>query len=44
MIDPNNRNIVAIGSGIQVVAYNKKLIAENKVPSTWDGFLKPEFA
>ena len=44
MIDPTNRNIVAIGSGIQVVAYNKQLIAENKVPSTWDGFLKPEFA
>jgi ABC-type Fe3+ transport system substrate-binding protein len=44
MIDPINRNIVAIGSGIQVVAYNKQLIAENKVPATWDDFLKPEFA
>jgi iron(III) transport system substrate-binding protein len=44
MIDPNNRNIVAIGSGIQVVAYNKKLISADKVPSSWEGFLKPEFA
>ena len=44
MIDPINRNIVAIGSGIQVVAYNKQLVPENKVPSTWDAFLKPEFA
>ena len=44
MIDPNNRNIVAIGSGIQVVAYNKKLISADKIPSSWEGFLKPEFA
>jgi ABC-type Fe3+ transport system substrate-binding protein len=32
-----------MGSGIQVVAYNKKLIAAEKVPDTWEGFLKPEF-
>jgi iron(III) transport system substrate-binding protein len=44
MIDPNNRNIVAIGSGIQIVAYNMKLIPAEKVPSSWEGFLKPEFA
>ena len=44
MIDPANRNIVAIGSGIQVVAYNRKLIPESQVPSSWEGFLKPEFA
>jgi iron(III) transport system substrate-binding protein len=44
MIDPNNRNIVAIGSGIQIVAYNKKLIPADKVPSSWEGFLRPEFA
>ncbi len=43
MIDPNNRNIVAIGSGIQIVAYNKKLIPADKVPSSWEGFLRPEF-
>src|SRR5262245_40141542 len=44
LIDAVNRNVVAIGSGIQVVAYNKKLIAAEKVPDTWEGFLKPEFA
>ncbi len=44
LIDALNRNVVAIGSGIQVVAYNKKLIGAEKVPDTWEGFLKPEFA
>jgi len=43
MVDPINRNVVAMGSGIQVVAYNKKLIATEKVPDTWEGFLRPEF-
>ena len=44
LIDAVNRNVVAIGSGIQVVAYNKKLIGAEKVPDSWEGFLKPEFA
>ena len=44
MVDRFNRNVVTIGSGIQVVAYNKKLIAADKVPDTWEGFLKPEFS
>ena len=43
MVDPINRNIVAIGSGIQVAAYHKKLFAAESVPDTWEGFLKPEF-
>jgi ABC-type Fe3+ transport system substrate-binding protein len=43
MVDPINRNIVAVGSGIQVVAYHKKLISADSVPDTWEGFLKPEF-
>ena len=29
MVDPINRNVVAMGSGIKVVAYNKRLIAAN---------------
>jgi iron(III) transport system substrate-binding protein len=44
LVDATNRNVVAVGSGIQVVAYNKKLIAGERVPDTWEGFLKPEFA
>jgi ABC-type Fe3+ transport system substrate-binding protein len=43
MIDPVNRNIVSRSTNTQIVAYNKKLIAEDKVPSTWEDFLKPEF-
>ena len=44
VIDPVNRNIVAVGSSIQVVAYNKKLVAPEKIPDAWEGFLNPEFA
>jgi ABC-type Fe3+ transport system substrate-binding protein len=43
MIDPNTRNVVAVGSALQAVAYNKQLIAADKVPNTWEDFLKPEF-
>jgi len=43
MIDPVNRNIVSYTTNTQVVAYNKKLIAEEKVPAVWEDFLKPEF-
>ena len=43
MVDPINRNIVAVGSGIQVAAHNKKLLPADSVPDTWEGFLKPEF-
>ena len=43
IVDPNNRNIVAKGTQVAVAAYNKKLIAADKVPTTWEGFLKPEF-
>ena len=43
MIDPVNRNIVSYTTNTQVVTYNKKLISEDKVPNTWEDFLKPEF-
>jgi ABC-type Fe3+ transport system substrate-binding protein len=43
MIDPVNRNIVSYTTNTQVVAYNKKLISEDRVPSVWEDFLKPEF-
>ena len=43
MVDPINRNIVAVGSGIQVAAHHKKLFPADSVPDTWEGFLKPEF-
>ena len=43
MIDPVNRNVVAYTTNTQIVAYNKNLIPENKVPNAWADFLKPEF-
>ncbi len=43
MIDPDNRNIVALTSSVSVIAYNKSLISADKVPDSWDGFLLPEF-
>lgn len=43
IVDSNNRNIVSKGSQVAVAAYNKKLISSEKVPTTWEGFLKPEF-
>ena len=43
IIDPVNRNIVSLASTIHCVAYNKNLIAPEKVPHSWEDFLKPEF-
>jgi len=43
MVDPNNRGIVALGTGLFVVPYNKTLISAEKVPTRWEDFLKPEF-
>lgn len=43
MIDPKQRNIAALGSALSVVAYNRSLIAADKVPNRWDDVLKPEF-
>jgi hypothetical protein len=38
IIDPVNRNIAAVNSGMQVIAYNKKLLAPDKLPNAWEGF------
>jgi iron(III) transport system substrate-binding protein len=43
MIDPVNRNIVALQTNMQVLAYNKKLVPESKLPKTYEDLLKPEF-
>ena len=43
MIDPDNRGIVALGSNLCSIAYNKNLISSEKLPNTWEDFLKPEF-
>ena len=43
MIDPVQRNIVALESNAGVVIYNSELISSEKVPNTLEDFLKPEF-
>jgi spermidine/putrescine-binding protein len=43
MIDPEHRTLVSIASTVASAAYNKNLIAADKVPNTWEDFLKPEF-
>lgn len=43
MIDPKNRVAVSITSSIHAIAYSKKLIPEDRVPGTWEDFLRPEF-
>jgi ABC-type Fe3+ transport system substrate-binding protein len=43
MVDPVHRNTVSANTIPQVVIYNRKLIAEEKVPDQWEDFLKPEF-
>jgi ABC-type Fe3+ transport system substrate-binding protein len=41
MIDPKNRNVIALVSRFEVVAYNKNLVSPSQLPKTWDDMLKP---
>jgi len=43
MVDPKNRTVVSLATALFVVAYNKNLISAEKVPNSWEDFLKPEF-
>ena len=43
MIDPKNRNVMALFSRFQVTAYNKQMLPSTQVPKTWEDFLKPDF-
>jgi ABC-type Fe3+ transport system substrate-binding protein len=43
MIDPVNRNVVSYTTMTQIVAYNKTVITEDRVPNNWVDFLRPEF-
>jgi iron(III) transport system substrate-binding protein len=43
MVDPRTRNIVSIASSIFAVAYNKKLIPQERAPKNWEDFLKPDY-
>ncbi len=43
MVYPDGRNLLSFTSTILLGAYNKTLISEDKVPTKWEDFLKPEF-
>lgn len=43
MIDPKHRNLVALGSAVDVTGYNKNLVPPDNAPSTLEDFLKPEY-
>lgn len=42
MIDPDNRNIVAAGSALDVIAYNPRLLNRELIPKSWEDLLRPE--
>ncbi len=43
MVDPDNRGVVGITHSLCAMVYNKNLISADKVPKTWEDFLRPEF-
>jgi ABC-type Fe3+ transport system substrate-binding protein len=42
-MDRQRRNTLFLTSEASVVAFNKQLISADKVPNSWQDFLKPEF-
>ncbi|MBI2987672.1 MAG: extracellular solute-binding protein [Deltaproteobacteria bacterium] len=43
MIHSTEKNLLSVTSSLYGIAYNRKLISEDKVPAKWEDFLKPEF-
>jgi ABC-type glycerol-3-phosphate transport system substrate-binding protein len=43
MIDPENRNVVAVGSQIAGYAYNPDMVDEGDIPTDWEGFCDTGF-
>lgn len=43
MIDPEHRNVVAVGSQIAGYAYNPKMLNQKDIPTTWEGFCDTGF-
>ena len=43
MVHSSERNIVGVTSAISAMAYNGKLVPDDRVPARWEDFLKPEF-
>jgi ABC-type Fe3+ transport system substrate-binding protein len=43
MVDPNNRNVVAIATGLCSMAYNKGRVPAERAPNQLEDVLRPEF-
>ena len=43
MVDPKYRTIISLATTIYGVGYNRKLVPEERVPKSWEDFLRPEF-
>jgi len=43
MVDPDNRAIAAVASGLCAIAYNKTRVAPDRVPNQLEDILRPEF-
>ncbi len=43
MVDPDNRTVVAIATGLCSIAYNKNRIPPDRVPNQLEDILRPEF-
>lgn len=43
MVDPQNRNVVAVGSQIAGYAYNPKMLNQSDIPTSWEGFCDTGF-
>ena len=43
VVESESRAVVSAGTSLQVIAYNEKLVAADRVPNAWEDFLKPEF-
>jgi ABC-type Fe3+ transport system substrate-binding protein len=43
MVDPDNRAIAAIASGLCAIAYNKTRVAPDRIPNQLEDVLRPEF-
>jgi len=42
MINPEFRNVISLSSTVDAAAYNKRLLPPDRVPKTWEDFLRPE--
>jgi hypothetical protein len=43
MIGSESRNAIAFSSTVDGIAYNKRLLSAEKLPKSWEDFLKPEY-